>query len=465
MRKTSQIASIKQPEPNQVYLGHCLKVLRSWPDNFVDCVVTSPPYWGLRSYNTKPQIWDADPACKHRWGTTIKHPKFDKRTREEKIKNGANVGNNLSTEKHSPMDSGRFCKKCTAWKGELGLEPDFRAYIRHLIQIFTEVYRVLKPTGTCFVNMGDSYVASGGNYDGDGSTGTTTTMHYKAGNKRMPDTGRVARTKIAKSAGLKPKSLMNIPYRFAIAMTDEVGFIQRNELIWWKRDAQPSSATDRWTVDFEPIFFFTKTGKYYFEQQLELAESKPGKRKTNVDTSAHNVSVPYARAGNPYGSKRNARTVLDISTEKTDLEHYASYPTRLVELPITAGCPYSICDECGKAKYLVYPKITHSESGSGKSGNPILGKTQIDNSQIRENNDIRLGPVTDYGTPTEHVCECKRGFVPGIVLDPFAGTGTTQVVAVRLGRWFLGIELQEDYHKDLTERLAPEIEKKSRSLF
>lgn len=441
-KKKAQTASIEQPEANKVYLGHVLDVLRSWPDGFIDCVFTSPPYWGLRSYGTPPQIWDGDPDCKHEWSETSRHPKMDTRSPEEKAKNGATVGNNIKTAKHAPVDQGRFCLKCEAWLGELGLEPSFRDYIRHLIQIFAEIKRVLKPSGTCFVNLGDSY---------NNNASQTSRGRAGFGNDKCGNYNRMDRT-------IPYKSLINIPHRFAIAMTDELGFCLRNDLIWWKRSAMPYSGVDRWTVDFEDIFFFVKEGVgYYFEQQLERAKSDYKKRNTGNSTKEQNVSVPYARAGNPYGDMRNARTVLDINTEGTEMEHYASYPTRLVEKGVTAGCPYAICDKCGQPWKLVYEKTeTNYASGSGQSGNLIEGKAQDKNDMIREDNDIRKGPVVSYAPAKEFRCECDAPTTPGIVLDPFMGTGTTALIAIKLGRRYLGIELQEEYHKGLTERLAIE---------
>lgn len=160
---TKQMAEntiIEQPEANKVYLGHTLDLLRSWPDNFIDCVVTSPPYYGLRNYHTPHQIWDAVDGCKHKWGKIIK-AQNDNRDPETKAAQGGQVGNNIKTADHSKINHGAFCSECNAWKGELGHEPDFRDFIRHLIQIFREIHRCLKPTGTVWVNLGDCYTGSG----------------------------------------------------------------------------------------------------------------------------------------------------------------------------------------------------------------------------------------------------------------------------------------------------------------
>lgn len=184
----------------RVLIGNCAEILKTLPSESIDCVVTSPPYWGLRDYKTEPVEWP------------------------------------------------------DGWRGQLGLEPTPQLYIQHLVGIFDEVKRVLKDTGTCWVNLGDTY------------GGTTKT----------------------------DKSLAQIPSRFAIAMTD-AGWILRNEIIWWKRNCMPSSVKDRFTVDFEKLFFFVKSKKYYFEQQLEPVAECSIKRAEygwNCDRANNGVAGP-----------------------------------------------------------------------------------------------------------------------------------------------------------------------------
>ena len=158
-------------------------------------------------------------------------------------------------------------QKCGAWKGNLGLEPTFELYIKHLCDIFDEVKRVLRKDGTCWVNLGDSY---GGSGNASGHKEDTRNLGYKTlemgatqGNQRT--TGRYA------------KSLLDIPYRFSIEMTNR-GWIKRNTIIWWKPNCMPSSANDRFTIDFEYLFFFTKNNKTLFwtnEKTLECVDKKP----------------------------------------------------------------------------------------------------------------------------------------------------------------------------------------------
>jgi DNA modification methylase len=401
----------------EIKQGDVLQTLRQMDAGSVQCVITSPPYYGLRLYGTEPQVWGNHNGCSHVWGEALKYAKEDKRTPEQKASQGATVGNSVNSIGFAVGNSGNFCLSCNAWRGELGLEPTFQLYISHLIEIFAEVKRVLKKDGTCFVNLGDSYAGSWGNYGGQ-NRGNGTQRPIVNGSQsvnkaynglekwRPPTSGKLS---------VRPKSLMNIPARFAIAMTDDLQMIQRNELIWHKPACMPSSATDRWTVDFEPIYFFAKSPKYKFNQQREpMAASSVerllqpnyeqqigsdranGGAKTNGNMKAVGRINRTAENGNGSGELgndvrfgdavdgyRNARTVMRIPFEPQSDEHYASYPTKLVEPMILAG--------------------------------------------------------TDEGDT---------------VMDIFAGTGTTLLTALRHRRNAIGIELQPKYVEIARKRLA-----------
>jgi DNA modification methylase len=126
--------------------------LKEMPDESIDCVITSPPYYGLRSYKGADIIWGGNPECEHDFmmKTYYTPPTSDKATLHSKID---------GLEKKWKEG---FCQKCGAWRGQLGLEPTFQMYIDHLMMITREIKRVLKKTGTVFWNMGDSYASSGG---------------------------------------------------------------------------------------------------------------------------------------------------------------------------------------------------------------------------------------------------------------------------------------------------------------
>lgn len=295
----------------KIICGDALKTLEKFPDQSIDCVVTSPPYWALRDYGAA---------------------------------------------------------------GQIGLESTIDAYLDKLLAVFAEIKRALKPEGTCWVNYGDTYSTS-----------------VKGGKKNKPqhnlfaDLTRQARLpKLVFRSAVPIKSLCLIPSRFALRMLRQ-GWILRNEIIWHKPNCLPQSARDRFTVDFEKLFFFVKSRRYFFRQQFEPVKLAP--RLSDFIPSPKAGSIgrnKLIRAMNPRSARRsyqkvkergrNKRAVWTIPTGSFLENHYAVYPPRLVETPILAGCPPG-----------------------------------------------------------------------GIVLDPFAGSGTTALVAKRLGRRFIGIELNPQY--------------------
>lgn len=248
--------------------GDALNVLGRIPDEFFDCVITSPPYWGLRDYGVD---------------------------------------------------------------GQLGLEPTYQEYLDRLIQIMAECKRVLKDSGTMWVNIGDSYSTMSGNMGKGLKYGGMPKFSDNAFNS-MPEKMKV---------DMPAKSLIGIPERFAIRMTDELGMIRRNTIIWWKRNCMPSSVKDRFTVDFEPIYFFTKNKKYWFEQQKEPTVTFDYSKRDRNNTKLNNVPGRTRMGGlvtNQY-KERNVRCVWDITTKPFKGAHFAVFPETLVEPMLSAGCP------------------------------------------------------------------------------------------------------------------------------
>jgi site-specific DNA-methyltransferase (adenine-specific) len=230
----------------KLYCGTVLNVLKQLPDEYIDCVITSPPYWALRDYGVK---------------------------------------------------------------GQLGLEPTFQEYIIKLCNIFDEVKRILKKTGTCWVNLGDTYGGIGhSDWSGNKSWNTQklkTNKDFKL-DKKYPS-----------------KCLCQIPSRFSIEMCNR-GWILRNKIIWEKSNCMPCGANDRFTVDYEPVFFFVKNKKYWFEQQYE-PQILMGQYSIN--------SVKYGKEG------RNKRCIWKIPTQPFSDAHFATFPEKLVKTPLLAGCP------------------------------------------------------------------------------------------------------------------------------
>jgi site-specific DNA-methyltransferase (adenine-specific) len=337
--------------------------------------------------------------------------------------------------------------KCGAWRGSLGLEPTFDLYIRHLCDVFDEVRRVLKNTGSCWVNLGDTYLGSWGAMSHDMAKKAKRTGY----NSRPP------------SSNFKPKCLAQIPSRFAIEMCNR-GWILRNEIIWHKPNCMPSSVKDRFTVDFEKVFFFVKNEKYYFEQQYEphtddwytraVTWRNGDAKQQQRGESYHQFgkAKPFQNPPNPRG--RNKRCVWTIATHPFPEAHFAVFPEALIETPIKAGCPEFICRRCRRAREKIFERLppvdnempTISEKRKELHASTYSRhRTRIPGGQSLVNGERRFVRYSD--------CGCNAGWNKGVVLDPFMGSGTTAVVAKKLGRSFVGIELNPKYIEMARRRL------------
>jgi site-specific DNA-methyltransferase (adenine-specific) len=366
-------------------------------------------------------VWGGASECDHSFNTEIK---------KGWVGHGGHGSNSKEVFDDTFARNGTehgFCD-CGAWCGELGLEPTFQLYIEHLQTIFDEVYRVLKKTGTCWVDIGDTY--------------------SNANNDTAPT-----------------KSLCNIPHRFAISMTDN-GWIQRNTIIWHKPSCMPSSAKDRFTVDFEYVFLFTKNKKYYFEQQFEAYNDESIKRAQrelngkgykepykldrnkdyNSNTDAVVKSLQKIASGDNRG--RNKRTVWRINPQPFKDAHFAVFPEKLVEPMIKAGCPSAICDSCGYA-------FEHNYNFKYETArNGVTDKYRQDaESRVKRRSIINDVKSRDTYKQIKK-CNCDSTTHAGIVLDPFVGSGTTALVARKLGRHYIGIDLNADYVTMANKRLS-----------
>lgn len=244
---------------NKIIKGHVLDVLRKLPDECIDTVITSPPYWGLRFYGTTFKIWGGDLDCEHKWehytqkGQTggTKSPKVQLQKRKGRE-------NFQAFEDTNPA----FCTECDAWLGELGNEPNFDLFVSHLIGIFDEIKRVLKPHGTIWVNLGDTYSSKPvGRFSGGGIS-MRTEGHVTSGN--------IDKTK----SGVREKSMCMVPERFAMEMIRS-DWILRNKITWHKPNAMPESVQDRLSRKTEEIFLFTKEKKNFFDLDSVRKPLKP----------------------------------------------------------------------------------------------------------------------------------------------------------------------------------------------
>jgi site-specific DNA-methyltransferase (adenine-specific) len=343
-----------------------------FPDGHFNCCISSPPYWALRDYGVE---------------------------------------------------------------GQLGLEPTFEEYIDKLCTIYDEVKRVLRDDGTCWVNLGDTY------WGGKGQSGrcdhnieqriaegrTFQRREYTLPTKHCPQDG--------KHDTVQAKSLCLIPQRFAVEMVNR-GWILRNVIIWHKPNPMPSSAKDRFTVDFEYVYFFVKSRKYWFETQYEpyLTESNAErprmgqgnrtiyKQKRREHKAGHrdwqqgmNIRGKDAVIKEHPELGRNKRCVWTISTQPFPEAHFATYPEKLVEPMIKAGCPEFVCAKCGKAREKIYETVFIKKSDSKSRA-----------LKLEEQGDRSVGLVARQGTGNnEHHfkgytdCGCNAGWRPGIVLDCF----------------------------------------------
>lgn len=320
-----------------LFVGDAYKLIRKIPDNKIHCVVTSPPYWGLRNYGNEAQI---------------------------------------------------------------GLEPSPELFVRKFVLLFREIKRTLRNDGTIWLNMGDSYYGSGKGYG----------HNWENSPKQKTNEGSLFSQDLKppslnKHPYLKSKDLIGIPWRIAFALQED-GWYLRSDIIWAKTNSMPESVLDRPTRSHEYVFLLSKTPDYYFNHKaiqedcvsnerdkarMKSPEERPKDKKYQsiVDPKLAGTGSKIGKfnsVGN--GEKRNKRDVWSLATSQFKGAHFATMPEKLVEPCIQAGCP--------------------------------------------------------------------RG---GIVLDPFAGAATVGVVAERLGRKFIGFELNPEYAKIAEKRLQDEREK------
>lgn len=300
----------------RILLGDALEQLRAIPSEIVHTCVTSPPYYNLRDYGTE---------------------------------------------------------------GQIGNEASVEEYINTLVRIFREVRRVLRPDGTLWVNIGDSYATRSGNQP---PTNTRNSCGHTA--KKPP-------------SGYKYKDMIGVPWQLAFALRAD-GWYLRQDIIWNKPNCMPEAVKDRCTKSHEYLFLLAKSERYYFDAQAirEPTTSEKGNARTfrgggaytggrAHDNSAQVKRESHGNVENQTGH-RNKRDVWTISTNGFRGAHFAVFPEKLVEPCILAGCPAG-----------------------------------------------------------------------GLVLDPFMGSGTTGVVAKRLGRDFVGVEINPDYVEMATARMASEL--------
>ena len=233
-----------------LFNGHVLPILQSLLDESVHCCITSPPYWALRDYGLEPQVWGGDKGCPgHEWGDFLADPVNQggpngaaldisgaQYSGLKDFPSGPNSG--LVGHQPRPDNKSNFCRHCGAWRGSYGLEPTIELYIEHTVQVFREVRRVLRPGGTLFLNLGDSYYGGGGAHkDHHANPG----LSKSASRNGVPKCiGKAVAYNDGPNRqlhpGLKPKDLCGVPWRVALALQAD-GWWLRSDIIWAKGTA------------------------------------------------------------------------------------------------------------------------------------------------------------------------------------------------------------------------------------
>lgn len=448
-----------------IHQGHVLDVLKGMESESVHCVVTSPPYFGLRDYGVEPAVWDSTVECEHDWADNVRvNPNGSGGQGEASAKQHTNVGSNAFDYETRSIKSS-FCL-CGAWRGCFGLEPTPSLYVQHTVQIMREVRRVLRPDGTLWLNLGDSYAGSWGNYGGQ-----------NCGNGMRRER-------------LKAKDLCMIPARVALALQGD-GWWLRSDVVWAKQNCMPESVTDRPTRSHEYIFLLTKSARYFYDA---AAIKEPaiydvdgtGTAARKARQTGSNKSMPTSeRAGiRPAGLKdnrnfngkngdkqrghsrrhdgfndhwdlmekmeqctgyRNKRDVWTIAPAQFPDAHFAVFPTKLIEPCILAGTSQrGVCAECGAplARTVARTGAIHKREPAHVPNNTV---TKVDSTGWK--------PATMDTDEWQRSCKHEGDPIPATVLDPFSGAGTTGLVALRHGRNFIGIELNPEYVTMATRRI------------
>lgn len=470
--------------------GDCRDVLAELPAGSVQCVVTSPPYWGLRDYGIEPTIWGGEASCAHEWSNARPIHKGGPHGNGVMLAGGRSVVQAQAGTKD--IRPGAFCAKCGAWRGCLGLEPTPELYVAHLVEIFRALRRVLRDDGTVWLNVGDCY---------DSGTRATRDCSRNTKHGYWENPAINQRTQ----GGVGAKQLLGIPWRVAFALQAD-GWWLRQDIIWAKPNPMPESVTDRPTRAHEYVFLLTKSARYFYDAE---AIKEPGSPNTHSRGKAglgpeqaeiayktqafgegnrNNPDFQRHMGDRPVGTARNCRSVWTIPTQPFPEAHFATFPEKLVEPCIKAGTSdKGCCVHCGKPWVRIVEKYRNptrpgatgklhktpdgwdTSKGSGGHGSfhrdgREKGRTGYQHkkaivSPVHHPLEVGNRDPQRHTTDTMTVdwrpgCECEvREPFPCMVVDPFAGAGTVGVVARRLGRRFIGIEIKPEYAEMARRRI------------
>lgn len=396
-------------------------------DSSVDLVITSPPYFALRSYRDGDEHYD----------------------------------------------------------GQIGSEPTPAEFLEALWSATREMVRVLKPRGSIFVNLGDKYAGTGGGNDQSGLSPKSTLKgnghvgggpKLKATPRGTVDKRSMPRNNSKETTGFVPrKSLMGLPWRYAIGAVDQLDLILRAEIVWSKPNGLPESVTDRVRRSHEQWFHFTKGPSYFSavdEIRVPHAEGtaaryasgyKSNKRTENGQQSTPSIPLDVEDlTPNPLGKLPGS--VWTIPTEPLRIpewarkklglpDHFAAFPTEWPRRLILGWSPSAICLECGEGRAPVVEKAQDTQGRTTNGPRSLARRSEMGgtNGAGREVRTVETATILGYS------CACPAPTAetqPAVVLDPFGGTGTVALVATTLGRDAISVDLSGDYSKLAKWRIA-----------
>jgi site-specific DNA-methyltransferase (cytosine-N4-specific) len=545
---------------DKIICGDCRAIMKEMPSESIDFVMFSPPYYGLRNYgeNTESE-WGGKEDCSHEWienKMTLVHENrnFIKGSQEEV--HGAKPTTYI---KKYDDKIAKFCAKCGCWKGQLGLEPSWKMYVEHMVDVCREVKRVLKNSGSMYIVLGDTYAGSG-----CGSGDKTLFQNYRR--KYIAEQMYNFKSPSRYAIGYQPKCLMGIPWRVAFALIEDK-WILRNAIVWHKPNAMPSSVKDRLAQTYELIFHFVKNRKYYYNLDairlphktnfapfnLRVRDVKQGKGGISAfgplkasEEEVENYIYPeklvkhdlavnrignftytdplHTKAYNAKGKNPGDTWAIDDFSyglklvydrmEEIDASYDSKYKiqeygqtlqsfTREENLAKMRKVSRDVAKELfpndkrlqqdfinwvhdhaghikgknpgdvivpkwwGVDKYGEYHGHAIKDYASAKAQNPSEVKRRIIESFKRMPKGRNPGDFWSITTkpfkglhfavyPLEIVIRPILSSCPenGIVLDPMCGSGTTCLVAKKLGRHFIGIDINEDYCQIARKRLS-----------
>jgi len=316
----------------EVLVGDNRETIKSLPDQSVNTVVTSPPYFGLRDYGTA--TWEGGSAdCNH--------------MRDSKVGDSTSTGHKGMDDKGHAVGDAIYkdvCKKCGAVRkdSQIGLEETPEEFVQTLVELFREIRRVLRDDGTVWLNLGDSYAGSGKGRNSDGSPNVD--QNAKQSTSKGTTEGALQKMKLA--GDLKPKDLIGIPWRVAFALQAD-GWYLRQDIIWNKPNPMPESVRDRCTKAHEYIFLLSKSKSYYYDYEAikEPLKYPNETRRPLGSKGAWQMDGREQRengggsAYDGYPTKRNKRSVWTVTPKSFKGAHFATFPPELIEPCILAGCP------------------------------------------------------------------------------------------------------------------------------